>query len=168
MANNIPKPNAARANGATEKSVVVVLRNPDGTEWERFDFPMQLWPALKRRAKESGVSVEGFFARACREKLERLIAEHAPDLLASLAQTLGLSPNETRAVELLSEWESESPAEFCRLAVIALLECSYGDLKEAAVFVKGKPKARARAQRFYSQAKRLFNQAGVMPDTKRR
>jgi hypothetical protein len=52
---------------------------------------------------------------------------------SQLAQNLGPDRSEGQALELLSQWESRSPTQFCQVAVRAYLEASFDDLKAFAV-----------------------------------
>src|ERR1017187_2119609 len=88
------------------------------------------WKVIQKDASARGEGSNAWLDRVITEKILEATSNGAP----AIQSALDLIPAEIRAVEILSEWESESPAEFCRAAVIARIESSCDDLRSNALW----------------------------------
>jgi hypothetical protein len=87
---------------------------------------------------------------------KRLNVQHGHESAVRMARVLGLSLNQTCALELTAEWEGLTPSEFCRRSVIDVMNISHDDLKTSVLHGAGGSRARAWAKRFYTGLKPLL------------
>jgi hypothetical protein len=85
------------------------------------------WESLKKDAFARGEGINAWFQRVMNSNIPKQNAA-CDNGMTPIEAALGLDSDEVRAMELICEWEEESPAEFCRDIVMSRIENSYGEL----------------------------------------